>query len=99
MIWIEDNGTFDGSFAELISLEVPLVNPLHIPVTLNDVRLLWQFSEGSNGNQDHVSSNCQVAFKDDSPYVTTYVTPRLHFNPSSSHKVMIKTFVKNHFFF
>lgn len=74
-------------FPELISLEVPLANPLHIPVTLNDVRLLWQFSEGDNSDQHHVSSNCQLGSKEDSPYVITYVTPRLLFDPSSSQKV------------
>ena len=75
--------------AELISLEVPLVNPLHIPVTLNDVRLLWEFSGGDSSGKEHVSSNCQLGANEDSPYVITYITPRLLFSPSSSQKVII----------
>ena len=71
--------------SELISLEVSLVNPLHIPITLNEIRLLWQFT----GKQsDEVLSNClSPAAQEDSACVTTYVTPRLLLNPSSSHKV------------
>jgi hypothetical protein len=67
-------------FLDLISLELPLTNPLRIPVLLCDIRLVWNFS-GADGNLSN------LLMTNNNPLVTTYILPRIVLNPSSSHKV------------
>lgn len=66
--------------AELISLEVPLSNPLRIPIHLSDIRLMWHFS----GDDGELSSLTAAV---DNPLVTAYAAPSVILNPSSSNKV------------
>ena len=79
--WVNSN--FKPKFwfvKDLISLELPLTNPLRIPVRLCDIRLLWNFS-GADGNLSNLlTSNNNLL-------VTTYILPRIVLNPSSSLKV------------
>ncbi|XP_059351867.1 trafficking protein particle complex subunit 8-like isoform X1 [Daphnia carinata] len=67
---------------DLVSFELPLTNPLRIPVQLCDVRLVWNFA-GGDGNL----SNLLTATEN--PLVTTYILPRIVLNPSSSHKIIL----------
>ncbi|XP_046647066.1 trafficking protein particle complex subunit 8-like [Daphnia pulicaria] len=67
---------------DLISLELPLTNPLRIPVLLCDIRLVWNFS-GADGNLSN------LLMTNNNPLVTTYILPRIVLNPSSSHKVVL----------
>ncbi len=73
----------------MISLEVPLENPLHIPLLLCEIRLLWTF-EGADGRLSNAhlltKSNEQNASQ---LLVTTYTIPRLLLQASSSQRVIL----------
>ena len=73
---------------ELVSVEIPLTNPLRIPILLTDVRLLWRFS-GPDGQLDNHQRMPASQNNNNNPVVATFVIPKILVSPNATSKVVV----------